>query len=258
MRYLLLLLFLLPLPAVDVATPAITASVLDAQHSDLAIVLKSVVKTDGVDYAALQRNTSALDRYRVQLARTTTPSDAHEKIAFYINAYNAFTLALVAEQLPKDTSAWNRWSIKDAGGWFTSVWKYYTFELAGTRVTLDQLEHAMLRPLGEPRIHFAINCASRSCPSLAATPYLATTLEQQLEVAAKSFASNPYHLRLVDGSIITNPILSWFAADFSKGGGVATFLASRVSPSPLAQKLTAGATLTYFTYDWSLNLATTP
>ena len=258
MRFLLLLLFLMPLPAVDVVTPTITASIWDAQHNELATVLKSIVKADGVDYAVLRRDTSALDRYRVQLARATTPTDAHEKIAFYINAYNAFTLTLVAEQLPADASTWNRWSIKDAGGWFTSVWKYYTFELSGTRVTLDHLEHALLRPLGEPRIHFAINCASRSCPSLAATPYLAITLEQQLETATKAFANNPYHVRLVDGDIITNPILSWFAADFAQSGGVTKFLASRVSPSPLAHQLTANATLTYFTYDWSLNIAATP
>ncbi len=258
MRFLFFFLFLIPLPAVDVITPTITVPALAADHLELATVLKSVVKADGVDYSELRRDTSALDRYRVQLARAATPTNTQEKIAFYINAYNAFTLALVAEQLPADASTWNRWSIKDAGGWFTSVWKYYTFELAGTRVTLDHLEHGLLRPLGEPRIHFAINCASRSCPSLAATPYLAITLEQQLEAATKAFANNPYHLRLVDGNIITNPILSWFAVDFAASGGVTKFLASRVTPSPIAHQLATNAKLTYFTYDWSLNIAATP
>jgi hypothetical protein len=125
-------------------------------------------------------------------------------------------------------------------------------------VTLDELEHKLLRPLGEPRIHFAINCASRSCPALADKPYLASTLEQQLEDTATLFANNSYHLRLVDGEVITNPILSWFADDFTKGGGVTKFLAHRVKPSPLAEKLSAGANLTYFTYDWALNLAEIP
>jgi Protein of unknown function, DUF547 len=243
--------------AVEIVTPTIAAPPLDDNHSTWATVLHAVVKSDGVDYATLRGDSSALDRYRVQLAQAKTPIDKNEKMAFYINAYNAFTLALVTQQLPADKSTWKRWSIKDAGGWFTNVWKYYSFELAGERVTLDQLEHALLRPLGDPRIHFAINCASRSCPSLIDKPFLAATLDQQLTAVTQAFANNPYHLRLVNDVIVTNPILSWFAEDFKHSGGVPTFLQSYVKPSPLAQQLASGTTLTYFTYDWSLNLSTT-
>jgi hypothetical protein len=184
------------------------------------------------------------------------PKDTHEQLAFYINAYNAFTLALVAQQLPHDQSTWKRWSIKDAGGWYTSVWNYYTFELAGTRVTLDHLEHTLLRPLGEPRIHFAINCASRSCPVLSSNPYIGAELISQLDEAVRRFTRNPTQMRLHDGVIMTNPILSWFADDFTASGGVAPFLIPYTQRPELANALKSGVKVTYFIYDWSLNMAT--
>lgn len=238
----------------DIATPTVTTTPLTADHREFAQVLSAVVRADGVDYAALRRDQGALDRYRAQLAATTIPSERAEQLALYINAYNAWTLALVAQKLPRDPASWSAWSIKKAGGWTTSVWKYYTFELAGKRYTLDQLEHAILRPFGEPRIHFAINCASRSCPPLIAQPFIATTLDAQLEAVSVAFATSPYHVRLVDSAVQVNPILSWFGDDFAAGGGVSAFLAKRATPA-VRERLTAGVKPGFFAYDWSLNLA---
>ena len=141
-------------------------------------------------------------------------------VALFINAYNACTLALVVDRLPADASTWATWSIKDAGSTFTSVWRSYRFEVAGKRYTLDEMEHAVLRPLGDPRIHMAINCASRSCPPLIAEPFRLATLDAQLEAAARAFAASPHHLRLDEGVLRINPILDWFGADFAAGGGV--------------------------------------
>lgn len=238
-----------------VPTPTIAAPPLDAGHAGFAPVLALAVQPDGVDYAALRADRAGLDRYRVQLARAAMPSDRAETLALFINAYNACTLALVIDRLPADRTAWPRWSIKDAGGALTSVWKAYSYEVAGRRYTLDEMEHAVLRPLGEPRIHVAINCASRSCPPLAAEPFRAATLDAQLEAVTRAFVASPYHLRLEAGELHTNPILQWFAADFATGGGVRAFLAARAPAGPLAAALAGTTPIRYFTYDWSLNLA---
>ncbi len=255
MRLLICTLVLTTLAAVEaVPTPTVAVPPLDAAQAEFASVLRTVVKADGIDYAALSDDHANLDRYRAQLAATTVPDDRTAKLALFINAYNAETLALVIAKLPADRAAWPTWSIKRAGGLLTSVWKAYSFEVAGQRYTLDELEHAVLRPLGEPRIHFAINCASRSCPSLADQPYVASTLDAQLDAAARAFAGSTYHLRLEQGVLRLNPILSWFGDDFAAGGGVRAFLQQHVPPGTVATALAADTPLKTFDYDWRLNL----
>lgn len=255
LRSLLALMLGLSLAAVEeIATPAVTVVPLDADHREFAAVLAAVVKPDGVDYEALKRDHAALDRYRAQLAAEPVPTDRAAKLAFFINAYNAETLALVIAKLPAETARWSAWSIKDAGSTFTSVWKSANFVVGGGRYTLDQLEHAVLRPLGEPRIHLAINCASRSCPPIAAEPYRAATLEAQLEAAARAFVASTYHVRLEGGVLRINPILDWFGDDFKASGGVRAFLAARAS-GPIAAYLATDKPLRFFDYDWKLNLA---
>lgn len=255
LRSLLALMLGLSLAAVEeIPTPAVPVAALDADHREFAAVLGAVVKPDGVDYAALLRDHAALDRYRAQLAAAPVPTERSAKLALFINAYNAETLALVIARLPADATRWPAWSIQDAGSAFTSVWKSASFVVAGSRYTLDQLEHAVLRPLGEPRIHLAINCASRSCPPIAAEPYRAATLEAQLEAAARAFVASSYHLRLEGGVLRVNPILDWFGDDFRAGGGVRAFLAARAS-GPVAAHLATDRPLRFFDYDWKLNLA---
>jgi len=241
----------------QVATPTVDAPPLDADHTLFAGVLARVAKADGVDYAALRADRADLDRYRVQLARATEPTERAEKLAFYINAYNALTLALVIDQLPADQTKWSSWSIKHAGTMFTNVWKRFTFEVAGSWHHLDAIEHEIIRPLGEPRIHFAVNCASVSCPPLIAEPFRAATLEAQLEAVATRFAQSPYHVRLDGERLQVNPILDWFASDFTADGGVAAFLRPRVTPAVRAH-VDAGGKIGFFAYDWKLNLSTTP
>jgi hypothetical protein len=241
-----------------VPTPAVAAPPLDAGHAGFAPVLALAVRADGVDYAALRADRAGLDRYRAQLAQAAMPTDRAEILALFINAYNACTLALVIDRLPADRTAWPRWSNRGAGIGGASPWQAYSYEVAGRRYTLDEMEHAVLRPLGEPRIHVAINCASRSCPPLAAEPFRAATLDAQLEAAARAFVASPHHLRLEDGGLRTNPLLEWFAADFAAGGGVRAFLAARAPQGPLATALAGATPMRFFAYDWSLNLAEAP
>ena len=239
-----------------IPTPVISAPALDAEHRTWAGILGQVVRPDGVDYAAVQRLQPELDLYRVQLAHAVEPIVPAERMAFFINAYNALTLQLVASKLPADTKIWPDWSITVIGPPPGIAWKGFSFMVAGVPRTLDEIENSVLRPLGEPRIHFAINCASRSCPALAAQPYRAATITAQLASAASAFANDPSQLRLAAGHLRVNPILDWFADDFTASGNVRTFLKSVVTePGPLATHLAGTDPLQFFIYDWRLNLA---
>ena len=237
-------------------TPAIPAPALDAEHRIWSGILTEVVRPDGVDYVAVQRLQPELDQYRVQLAHAVEPTVPAERMAFFINAYNALTLQLVASKLPADAKMWPDWSITLIGPPLGSAWKGFSFMVAGVPRTLDEIENSVLRPLGEPRIHFAINCASRSCPALAAQPYRASTITAQLASATTAFAHDPNQLRLAEGHLRVNPILDWFADDFAVAGNARMFLKSVVTePGPLAAHLAGTDPLQFFIYDWRLNLA---
>lgn len=235
-------------------TPASDAPALDPAHRLLASVLARVVTPDGVDYRALVADHADLDAYRAQLARAPVPAERAARIAHLVNAYNAFTLALVVHLLPADRAGWPRWSIKDGARGLASVWKRFSFDLGGERVSLDAIEHERLRPLGEPRIHVAINCASRSCPPLSEQPTTAATLDADLARATRAFLADPGQLRLAGERVVTNPILDWFAEDFRAAGGVRAFLLAHLPEGPIAAALRRDAAISFFDYDWRLNL----
>ena len=107
-----------------------------------------------------------------------------EKLAFYINAYNILAIKVVLDHWPVQ-------SIKDVGSWFSPVWKRQAGQIGGKTVTLDEIEHKILRTMAEPRIHMAIVCASLSCPDLRNEPYSAARLEEQLEDQTGKFLNNP-------------------------------------------------------------------
>jgi len=124
-----------------VPIPELTVGPLDAGHTLLGRVLARIVKPDGVDSASLRSAAADLDGYRAQLAKALLPSDAAAKKALFINAYNAWTLTLVARLLPADPARWTAWSIKDGGSTLASVWKRHSFELGGRRYTLTFFDY---------------------------------------------------------------------------------------------------------------------
>jgi hypothetical protein len=233
--------------ATAVPTPSVSVPALDAQHERFAKVLAASVRGKGVDYAALKQSPDDLNAYLAQIAAAKAPKDRAERLAFYINAYNATTLALVLRLLPEKESSWAGFSVMKVDGF----WKKFTFEVAGERLTIDQIQHNKLKPLGEPRIHFAINCASVSCPPLAAKTYLAATIEAQLEAAATGFVADTEQVRTASGKLVGNPILEWYAGDFGGPKGVIAFLAERSSGD--RQKVIKRGGLKTFEYDWNLN-----
>ncbi|MBF0609896.1 MAG: DUF547 domain-containing protein [Magnetococcales bacterium] len=170
--------------------------------------------------------------------KLTTPA---EKMAFYINAYNIMAIKVVVDNWPLQ-------SIRDAGGFITPVWKVKVGVVAGQEVHLDLIEHKILRPMGDPRIHMALVCASVSCPDLRAEPYTAARLSQQLDNQTTVFLNNTGKgLRLEGKEAQVSVIFEWFGQDFESQGGVDAFI-QRYHPLPEKVEIHAG-----MPYDWSVN-----
>ncbi|MEO8417380.1 MAG: DUF547 domain-containing protein [Methylophilaceae bacterium] len=204
---------------------------------------KNGVALNVVDYAAL-KTSGEIDKAAAQLAAFPLEKLANreEKLAFYINAYNILAMKMVLDHWPLE-------SIKDVGSFFSPVWKKPAGQLDGKTVTLDALEHRILRPMGEPRIHFAIVCASVSCPDLRVEPYTAGRLDAQLDDQVRLFLGNSAKgLRIEQGGIRVSQIFDWFKQDFAESGGVEAFV-RRYQPG-LPEKLPLKANIPY---DWSLN-----
>jgi hypothetical protein len=162
-----------------------------------------------------------------------------EQLAFWINAYNLLAVKTVIDTGVDD-------SIKDAGSFFSPVWKRVAGRINGREVTLDRLEHQILRPMGEPRVHLAIVCASLSCPDLRMEAYTAEKLDRQLDEQTRSFLANPTKgLTADNGRLVISKIFDWFDEDFN--GGVLGFIQHH-SAVPEDSRIDD-----YFDYDWSLN-----
>ncbi len=220
-----------------------------ADHNGYAALLKKYVKNGAVNYQGFKDEEAVLDKYLDVIEKTDTkdlPRDA--QFAFYINAYNAWTVKLVLSGYPGIKS------IKDLGGALKGPWKKEICRIDGKVMTLDDIEHAILRPRFEdPRVHFAICSASKSCPMLSSEPYQGNILNDQLDAAARSFISDPQKNRLDGNTLYMSSIFKWFADDFNNDV-IAFFL--KYAEGNLKDKLTAEKdkiTVTYFDYDWSLN-----
>ena len=178
-------------------------------------------------------------------------SDRNEQLAFWINTYNVLAIKMVVRHYPVE-------SIRDAGSLFRPVWKHEIAQIEGKPVSLDQIEHAILRPLGEPRIHGAIVCASTSCPSLARTPYTAEALDDQLDSTMRRWLADPRKGLRTDRarrSVTLSRIFDWFEEDFDAAGGPVAF-AARYAPEADRSWLAeppASLEVDHFDYDWSLN-----
>jgi len=172
-----------------------------------------------------------------------------EKRAFWINVYNIMAVKMVLDHYPVD-------SIRDAGGVTKSVWKKKVGVVGGKEVTLHQIEHEILRKMGDPRIHAAIVCASVSCPDLRKEAYTKERLDAQLDDQLRRFLANRGKGLQVDrgkGRITLSKIFDWFEDDFEPKGGVLPFLARYVPEQdrPLLKK--GDAEVSYLDYNWDLN-----
>ncbi len=251
------------------AAPALAA--FDHGYAGWDALLKRHVKwhsggaASSVDYRALAGERDALRRVlsafsaleQAQFARFSRD----ERLAFLINAYNAFTLELVLTRYPEIKS------IKDVGSWFQSPWKKRFFTLLGKETSLDDIEHGMIRAPGaydEPRIHFAVVCASIGCPALRPEAIVAERLDAQLEDGARRFLSDRSRNRFdaASGRLLVSKIFDWYRADFERAGGrqgslggfLARYADRLADPGPGLARVRSGAVeIDFLDYDWRLN-----
>ncbi len=178
-----------------------------------------------------------------------TALSCDEAFAYWINLYNALTVDLIVDNYPL-SSIRTLWS-----GFRPGPWARRLAEVNGDRLTLDQIEHGILRPyFNDNRVHYAVNCASVGCPNLAHEPYTGDTLEDMLQAGAEAYANHPRGFRIeADGTVVASSIYSWFQEDF--GGdeaGVIDHL-KEYGNSDVQASLSGVSDIDTFEYDWSLN-----
>jgi hypothetical protein len=218
-------------------------------YSLYAELLEKYVKNGVVNYRGFKDEDAKLDRYLKILEDTDSKTlSRNEQFAFYINAYNAWTIKLILSGYPGVES------IKDLGTIFRSPWKKKICRIDGDVITLDDIEHGILRPrFQDPRIHFAVNCASKGCPPLRSEPYQGNLLDQQLDEMTDAFINDPTSNFLEAHTLYVNEIFKWFAEDF-KPDVLSFFL--KYAGGNLKERLRVGKQeikIRYLDYDWSLN-----
>jgi hypothetical protein len=218
-------------------------------HSLFASLLSRHVKDGVVDYKGVKDDEAILDRYLDALAAVDPePLSPDDQFAFYVNAYNAWTIKLILSRYPDIRS------IKDLGSLFSSPWKKNIARIDGNLMTLDQIEHDILRKrFKDPRVHFAVNCASKSCPPLQGEPFAGSLLNDQLNQAARAFINAPRFNRLEGDTLWVSKIFDWFPEDFD-GDVIGYFI--KFADLPMRNQLEknkARIKLKYLDYDWSLN-----
>ena len=218
-----------------------------------------------VDYRAFLKKRIELRTYLSKLSAVKTNEfsawSKPERLAFLINAYNAFTVELILTRYPKLDS------IKDLGSLFRSPWKNEFIPLLGQMRSLDDVEHGMIRNPGdydEPRIHFAVNCASIGCPALLNEAFTSEKLETQLETVTHAFLADRSRNRFnaSTGRLEVSKIFDWYGDDFERGWGgwhsldqfFAQYADSLADTPQTKNKLLAGDNrIRFLKYDWALN-----
>jgi Protein of unknown function, DUF547 len=254
LRCLLLALVLTGAPAAlaETARP-MPATVKAAEaHADWSRLLTQYVQVgaDGVnrfDYGALKASKTdraALDAYIARFAKADLSGTSEAEFATWANLYNAVTVRYIIERYPVK-------SIRD--GYIVGPWKEIKVMAGGETVSLDQIEHTILRPrFKDPRVHYAINCASYSCPNLLPKALEASTLNADLDLAARAYVNHSRGVKVSGGRLVMSSIYDWFKEDFGGREGVKTHLLKYAAPK-LAADIKAATKPAKFAYDWSLN-----
>ncbi|GAA0752416.1 DUF547 domain-containing protein [Psychroflexus lacisalsi] len=214
------------------------------QHSEWNLLLQNHVGQNGkVDYKAFKKNESKLDSY-LKLLGNNPPQDSwskNEKKAYLINAYNAFTVKLIVENYPTE-------SIRDIGGFFSNPFSTEFAKIGDKEYSLDDIEKGMLLKMGDPRVHFAVNCASESCPKLLNEAYVASKLDKQLDASASYFINSEEN-KLSRTKVELSKIFKWYASDFEKDGNSVINFINTYSKETINED----ASVSYLSYSWKLN-----
>jgi hypothetical protein len=220
---------------------ALMLAALDPQHARWTDLLQRYVHAGEVDYAGLKKDEGKLDAYLGELASVKRDEfdglSRSAQLAFRINAYNAYAVRLILDHYPVG-------SIREIGFLPGAAFRSSFIPHLGASVSLDEVE-AALRQASDPRIHFAIVCASKSCPELRAEAYRGTDLDRQLDDATQRFLRDRSKNRVEGGTLYLSSIFKWYRDDFTRAAGS---LEAYVAGHGLR-----GDRIEFLDYDWSLN-----
>ncbi len=223
-------------------------------------LLLSYARDEGeaFDYGGLKTEEAKLDRYLSSLAEANlTALNAAEIQALFINAYNAYTVKSILDEVSSDGS-FAIGSIRD----ITDVWSRAEHEVGGYLLSLDNMEHNVLRPMfKDPRIHFAVNCASLSCPALPPRAFTGEALDEQLDAATRAALSSEEHVRINGDVLLLSKLLDWYGGDFvtegNRGaeGHLADYVAkyTRDEVREWLSGLDGPPAIRFLDYDWGIN-----
>ena len=250
--------------------PARAAAGFDHTYETYGALLATHLKGSRVDYARLVSNRAALDRVAAAFGTVTRAEEAAwpapQRMAFWINAYNLFTLKVVTDHYPI-RGRWLSFYPKNSIRQIDGVWTTLRWSAGGRQVTLDDIEHRILRPeFKDPRVHFAVNCASLGCPPLAREPFRGDQLDAQLDAAAVRYLAESAGLVVSGTTLRLSSIFKWYGSDFEaqflargpagrRGTERALLgLVAHYGPPP-ARVLARDAStrIAYLDYDWTLN-----
>lgn len=204
-------------------------------------------------HGALKKYIKTLESFRpTTLARS-------EQYAYWVNLYNAKTIDVVLDAYPVK-------SIRDIsieGGLFNLLkksvgkggpWKAKIMQVEGEKLSLDDVEHGILRPIfRDPRVHYAVNCASVGCPNLQTSAFTGVKLEAMLDAGAKKYINSPRGFKQQGGELTASSIYSWFVSDFGGTSQGVLNHAKKYAAPKLAKKLARANDIGGYAYDWSLN-----
>ncbi len=209
-----------------------------------SLLQKHVDKQGNVDYKGLKTDEARLDMYMEYLAATSPNKtwSVNKQKAFWINAYNAYTLKIILENYPLKSIT----KIKKKG---KTAWKIPFVKVGNKLYTLDHIEHKILRKnLFDPKIHVGVNCASISCPKLSNIAFTEENIEAELTRLMNDFVNDPSKNKLSKKKVQISSIFDWFKEDFTKNNSVIDYLNtfSKI-------EINSNAKINYLKYDWSLN-----
>ncbi len=208
-------------------------------------VLARYAKPSGFDYAGLAKDSTAKRKLAAYLKSAESMPEA-APLADWLNTYNALVVSSVLAKLPLA-------SVMDDKGFFKSS----RHQVAGQARTLDQIENEIVRPrFHDARVHFALNCAARSCPTLHGRAFRTQSLEATLDALTRAALKDPRHLRFTVKALELSALLFWFETDFVRDAGSVRAFVRKYVDAAVASHISDDLPITQLTYDWSLNRAT--
>lgn len=220
-------------------------------HAIFDSLLKKYVNEEGyVNYKGFLKDSVQFNSYLDLLSRNH-PNEKNwskeDRLAYWINAYNAFTIKLICNYYPVKSIK----DIKSGIPFVSDTWTISFIKIEGKTYNLNDIEHGIIRPkFNDPRIHFAVNCASKGCPPLRNEAFIASKLNAQLDEQAKSFINDGNRNKIQSANKADlSKIFTWFSGDFKKAAPSVIAFINKYSNTKLSEK----ATLNYQDYDWNLN-----